>query len=45
MNKKQWEAQVKACNASGLSKSEYAKQHGLVYHNLCLVSLNQNRGR
>lgn len=45
MNKKQWEAQVKACNASLLSKSEYAKLHGLIYHNLCPASLNQNRGR
>ena len=33
MNKEQWETHVEACNASGLNKSEYAKQHDLVYHN------------
>ena len=33
MNKNQWETHVEACNASGLNKSEYAKQHDLVYHN------------
>jgi transposase-like protein len=33
MNKNQWKAHVEACNESGLNKSEYAKQHDLVYHN------------
>ena len=33
MNKNQWKAHVEACNGSGLSKSKYAKQHDLVYHN------------
>ncbi len=33
MNQNQWKAHVEACNASGLSKSKYAKQHDLVYHN------------
>ena len=34
MNEKQWQAHVEAWRKSGQTKSEYAKQHKLVYHQL-----------
>jgi transposase-like protein len=33
MNKNQWQVHVSKHSTSGLSKSAYAKQHGLVYYN------------
>ncbi|PCJ29307.1 MAG: hypothetical protein COA99_19600 [Moraxellaceae bacterium] len=33
MDKRQWQAHVSKHSTSGLSKSAYAKQHGLVYCN------------
>ena len=34
MNREQWQSHAKACIESRQTKTSYAKEHGLTYHNL-----------